>query len=101
MCQVKLKPDVLDVQNELLASKNTLHPLWQSDIKTYNIQAGDYNWKKEDIYRGVVPNQIVLALCSSKGFNGSYSKKTFNFYHYNLNYLDVTVKGTPIPSEFK
>ena len=46
VCQVKLKPQVLVTQNDLLSSKNALYPLWQSDIKTYNVQAGDYKWKK-------------------------------------------------------
>ena len=86
VCQVKLNPQVLVAQNKLLVSKNSLYPLWQSDIKTYDIQARDYEWEKEDIYRGVVPNQIDLALCSSEGFNS----EPFNFYHYNLNCLDVS-----------
>ena len=60
---------------------------------------GIINGKKEDIYLGVVPNHFVLALCSSEGFNGSFSKTPFNFYHYNLDCLNVTVNGTPTPSE--
>ena len=55
--------------------------------------------KEKDLYGGFVPNTIILALCSSEAYNGSYSKNTFNFHHYNLNCIDVTINGKPTPYE--
>ena len=41
-------------------------------------------------------NNIVLVLCSSEAYSG---KNSFNFYHYNLNCLEVTVNAAPTPFE--
>ena len=66
ICQVKLKPQVLVAQNEILSSTPALYPIWSSNLKSYNIQQGNYEWGIEDVYRGSLPNNIVLALCSSE-----------------------------------
>ena len=79
VCQVKLNPKILVAQNEILNTRKTLYPIWQFDLKTYNIQEGDYERKKEDLYHGSVPNTIVLALCSSEAYNGNYTKTLLIF----------------------
>ena len=99
ICQVKLRPEVLKAQNEILTSKPAMYPFWKSDVKTFNIHKGDYECKLEDVYQGSIPNQLVLALCSSEAYSGSFQKNPFNFYHYNLNWLKVTVNGNPTPCE--
>ena len=99
ICQVKLKPQVLVAQNETLTSTPALYPIWSSNLKSYNIQQGNYEWGIEDVYRGSLPNNIVLALCSSEAYSGRFTKNPFNFNHYNLNCLEVTVNGAPTPFE--
>ena len=99
ICQVKLKPQVLVAQNEILSKTPALYPIWQSDVQIYNIQQGNYEWGVEDVYRRCIPNSMVLALCSSEAYSGIYTKNSFNFYHYNLNYLEVMVNGMPTPCE--
>ena len=93
ICQIKLKPQVHVAQNEILSSTPALYPIWSLNLKSYNIQHGNYEWGIEDVCRNSLPNNIVLALCSSEAYSGSYTKNPFNFHHYNLNCLEVTVNG--------
>ena len=60
VCRVKVKPEVLIAQNEILKTQPALYPFWRSDIKTYSISKGNYDWCVEDVYRGSVPNVIVF-----------------------------------------
>ena len=99
VCRVKVKPEVLIAQNEILKMQPALYPFWRSDIKTYSVSKGNYDWCVEDVYRGSVPNVIVLALCSTEAFNGNYNKNPFNFQHYHINFLEVTIDGMSAPSE--
>ena len=68
-------------------------------VRCKNLQYSNYEWGVEDVYHGCIPNSMVLALCSSKAYSGSYTKTPFNFYHYNLNYLEATVNGMFTPCE--
>ena len=99
LCQVKLKPQVLVAQNQILTSRNAVYPFWRSDIKTFNMRTGDYECSLEDVYQGSITNEFVLAMCSSEAYSGSFQRNPFNFYHYNLTWLEVTASGSPTPCE--
>ena len=43
VCRVKVKPEVLIAQNEILKTQPALYPFWRSDIKTYSVSKGNYN----------------------------------------------------------
>ena len=38
----------------------------RSDIKTFNIPAGQYSFSADDLYLGSVPAQLIVTLISSK-----------------------------------
>ena len=46
----------------------------RSDIKTFNIAAGQYSFSADDLYLGSVPVQLIVTLISSKNFNGDLKK---------------------------
>ena len=99
LCQVHLNPGILIAQSEALQKVPALYPVRESDVKTFNIERGSYDWRIEDTYRGRIPNDLVIALCTNEAYSGSYGKNPFNFQHFNLNYLEVTVNGIPTPCE--
>ena len=99
VCRVSLRSDIFVALGNTIKTKPALYPFWQSDIKTYTLQKGISDYSESDVYRGSVPSVLALALCSSEAFNGDYNKNPFNFQHYNVNYIEVTVDGISVPSE--
>ena len=79
ICQFKLKPQVFIAHNEILSKTPALYPIWQSDVKTFNIQPGNYERGVKNVYHGCIPNSMVLAPCSSQAYSGSYTKTLSTF----------------------
>ena len=52
----------------------------------------------DNIYHGTVPSKLIIGMVSNTGYSGDYSKNLFDFKHMNLNYLEVTVDGQPVPN---
>jgi hypothetical protein len=50
----------------------------------------------DNIFNGIVPNQIFVGLINNAAYTGSYTLNPFNFKHYDLNYLCFCINGIPI-----
>ena len=46
----------------------------------------------------MVPSKLIIGMVSNAGYSGDYSKNPFDFKHMNVNYLEVTVDGQPVPN---
>lgn len=93
VCHVTVNPEVVVAQSEALKVQPFIYPLWKSDIRLLNIERGSFSWSMDDIYQGLIPSNLIIALCSSEAVNGGYSKYPFNFKTYNVNYIDVALNG--------
>ena len=52
----------------------------------------------DNIYHGTVPIKLIIGMVSNVGYSGDYSTNPFDFKDMNLNYLEVTVHGQPVPN---
>lgn len=87
----------LSHQKLLMSGLSAQYPMKISDVKTFTIPKSNQSFVEENIFRGSIPNKIVLALVSNEAHNGSYETNPFVFDHFNLNYLALTVNNIPIP----
>ncbi len=74
-------------------------PFERTEIKTMAIPSGMSQWPLENLFLSAQPKRLLVALVSSAAFNGDYTKNPFNFQHFNLNYLCLTVDGSCVPSQ--
>ena len=98
VCHLKLSPTTLLAHNESLKVTPAVYPFWKSDIKTFTISAGSMMFSTDDCFQGQVPHKLIVGFTSSAAYSGSYSKNPFNFQNFNLNFLEMAVDGTPVPS---
>ena len=75
-----------------------ISPFWRSDLKSFSVAKGSLNFMTDNIYYGKVPDKLVIRMVSKAGYSGEYDKNPFDFKHMNLNYLEVTVDGQPVPN---
>lgn len=99
VCHVKLNPGVLISHAETLKRSPALYPYMKSDIRTFNIAPGTYTWSMDDIFQGVIPSRLIVALVSSQAYSGEYNKNPFNFQHFNVNHMGFYVDGQSMPSQ--
>ena len=98
VCHLKLSPTTLLAHNESLKVTPAVYPFWKSDIKSFAISAGSMMFSTDDCFQGQVPNKMIVGFTSSAAYSGNFSRNPFNFQHFNLNFLEMAVDGTPVPS---
>ena len=76
-----------------------LYPICQTDIKTYGIPAGSFNYTADGLFNGDVPSVLFVALVSSEAYSGSYTKNYANFANFNVSYLEFSVNGNSVPTQ--
>ena len=96
-CFIKLSPSMLLAHSNQLKRGPTIYPYWKSVIKTFTVPKGNHGFSFEDAFFGYCPNKLVVGITSSEGFSGNMERNPFNFFHYNLNFLEFTRDGTAVP----
>ena len=97
VCHIKVNPHIILAHNNQLKKTPAIYPFWRSDIKTYAISAGNLTYAQDDLFQGLVPNKMIVAFTSSAAYTGDITKNPFNFHHFNLNYLELSVDGRSVP----
>lgn len=98
--KVKINSGIQLQHIEMLDKKlvSATYPIRKVDMKTFNIATGSFSAQQE-IFNGILPKRIVLALVKSAAFEGAYNKNPFNFNHENLSYTSLLIDGKMIPQK--
>lgn len=97
--KVKLDPkEQLRIERSILKTGARL-PLTHSVIKTFSIPAGVSTYDIESLFMGQIPNRLVLGMVENGAYLGDLTKNPFNFKHFDLGFLVLTVDGKPYPSQ--
>ena len=95
---VKVSPTLqLHHLNELKKGVNAKYPIRRVECKTYTIPSGNPSLHKGDLFNGLVPKRLVIAMADSDAFNGSYTKNPYNFKLYDTSSIKLNVDGEMIP----
>ena len=66
-----------------------------TEVNALSIPKGTSNIN-ELLFQDQVPSRLVLGFVKSKAYNGSYTENPFNFRHFGINFLRVTINGDPV-----
>ena len=89
----------------LLARKNAVYPMHRGEIEVVSVPRHQQTVSKDNLFMSRLPKKIIIAMVPNDVFNGKESAHTFNFKHYNLKILEVSVDGenvcgTPLQLDF-
>lgn len=98
MRSIKVSPTVqmLHLQ-EMKKGVTAKYPIRRVDCKTYTIPSGNPSIHKGDLFNGLIPKRVVIAMVDSDAFNGSYTKNPYNFKLNKMTSFSLTVDGEQIP----
>ena len=74
ICYAELNPTTIVGLENQLHTTPAVYPYLRSEIKTYNIAAGSYNFSVDDPFNGHIPAKLVVGFVSSEAYSGSVSK---------------------------
>ena len=99
VCYVNVMPGVIVGHSEVLKSTNAKYRYNQSDIKTFTVGSGQFNFSFDNIFQNNVPSKLILAMVGSSTYSGNYTKSPFKFDHYNLDFIGAYINGESKPSK--
>ena len=98
--RVKLEPDCqLHIESKILSNTGAQLPIIHVQTNQYVIPKNVFSFQLDGMFRGQIPNSVVLGLVENAAVNGMYEKNPFNFKDFDLNYMQLTVEGVPVPSK--
>jgi hypothetical protein len=82
-----------------LAISNAKYHITKTEVKTINIPRDTRNITRDNCFLGELPKRLTLAFVSDLAMTGDYTRNPYDFKHFGLNYLSVSMNGTQIPSK--
>ena len=104
--------DIVSAANEVALKKTpALYPIGRVECKALSIPAGLPHVRKDNIFSGTIPKSFVFGLVDAKAYSGMYGAVSasgtpskiisngnpYNFKHYNVSTITLTVNGEEIP----
>ena len=94
----------LCIEHEKFLDKTTAkYPISRVEVKSMAIPQGLLSLDRENVFLGVLPKRVVIALVHNEAYHGSYAKNAFNFHHYKVTQVALSVNGEtrkPIQVQF-
>ena len=95
--KVKVNQAIRDSTEVLLKQTPAIYPVRRVVCKALSIAPGLPNVRLDNILSGLVPTSFVFGLVDSNAYTGEYSKNPFNFKHYDVSTITLSVNGEEIP----
>lgn len=95
--KVKVSDKVLLGHAMALEKANAFYPISRVDVQGRTINMGVISDKFENVVKGPLPQRIIIGMVESEAYNGSLSKNPFNYQHFNIQELSVSIDGENSP----
>ena len=95
--KVKVDQAIRDSTEVLLKQTPAIYPVRRVVCKALSIAPGLPNVRLDNIFSGLVPTSFVFGLVDSNAYTGEYGKNPFNFKHYDVSTVTLSVNGEEIP----
>ncbi len=98
--QVTINPDVLLAHAKVLSNpeQTVKYPIKRVEMKSLSVPIGTTVFGQA-INHGNLPARVVIGMVSSNAFAGSYMLNPYNFQHFGLTSIGLTVDGEAVPSQ--
>jgi len=93
----EVSPSFLLAQETMLHRANARIPFTKVEMKTITIAQGLTSKEMDNIYSGILPERVTVALITDNRVNGSANHNPFYFQHFNLFHVAMLVNGEQVP----
>ena len=91
-----INPNIINAHAKGLLKNNAQYPVNHTDLKTYTIAKDVSTDIKENLFPTQVPKFIVIAFVTNTAYSGDYACNPYNFQHFNLNKLILSLNNRPV-----
>ena len=95
--KVKVSPSISLAHEVALKKGPAIYPIRRVECKSFIIPTGNPSLRKDNVFNGLVPKSFVICLVESTAFNGAYKKNPYNFQHFDVSSVGISVNGEDMP----
>ena len=95
--KIELTPSVCNSINTVLNDKNAQYAIMRTTPKVFTVPRGQQSQHIDNAFLGEIPKCIAICMMDNDSYNGNYKKNPFNFQHYNLTQIGISVNGEEVP----
>ena len=95
--KIDLTPSVFNAINTVLNDKNAQYAITRTTPKVFTLIRGQQSHHIDNAFIGEIPKRIAVCMMDNDSYNGNYKKNLFNFKHYNLTQIGISVNGEEVP----
>ena len=88
---------VFNAINAVLNDKNAQYAITRTTPKVFTVPRGQQSQHTDSAFLGEIPKCIAICMMDNDSYNGNYKKTPFNFQHYNLTQIGISVNGEEVP----
>ena len=90
---LQVSPSLAMAHIKTLRTTNARFPMRRVTLKHLSIPIGQTSILHNNIYMGPIPERIVVCMVEDRAMTGHYQHNPFNFQHFGLNYLALSING--------
>ena len=87
---------VFNAISTVLSDKNAQYPITRTTPKVFAVPRGQQSQHIDNAFLGEIPKRIAICMMDNDSYNGNYEKNPFNFQHYKLTQIRISVNGEEI-----
>ena len=95
--KIELTPSVFNAINTVLNDKNAQNAITRTTPEVFTVPRGQQSQHIDNAFLGEMPKRIAIGMMDNDSYNGNYKKNSFNFQHYNLTQIGISVNGEEVP----
>ena len=95
--KVKVNPSIAVAHEIALKKGPAIYPIRRVECKSFTVPGGNPSLRKDNLFNGHVPRTLVFGLVDGDAFNGNPKKNPFNFKHFSVSSIGITVNGEEMP----
>ena len=95
--KVKVEQAVSDATELLLIKSPAIYPIRRVECKSLTIPGELPDIRKDNIFSGLIPKSFVFGLVDADAYSGRSGKNPYNFKHFNVTSVSLSVNGEEIP----
>ena len=95
--KIEFTPSFVNAINTVLNDKNAQYAITRTTPKVFTVPRGQQSQHIDNTFLGEIPKRIAVCMMDNDSYNGNYKKNPFNFKHYNLTQIGISVNGEEVP----
>ena len=95
--KIELTPSVFNAINTVINDKNAQYAITRTAPKVFTVPRGQQSQHINNAFLCEIPKRIAVCMMDNDSYNGNYKKNPFNFQHYNLTRIGISVNGEEFP----